>query len=109
MEQTKIPNKESLNVQVKPKEIQPSTSNSLFPPQTKPNLDSPSEYFTPKVLNRDSAFFDKSLSLIDDLGDYTDIGGILHEESLISTKVQIQNTTHVEVEQNESENRDNIS
>ena len=82
-------------------------SNLLLIPQTRSDLDSPSNYFTPKAISRDSAFFDKSVSLIDDLGDYTYIDGILHEESLNSTKTQTQDTTYVEVEQNQSKNLDN--
>ena len=48
-----------------PKENQSNISNSLLLPQAKSDLDSPSDYFTPKTTNKDSAFYDTTLSLID--------------------------------------------
>ena len=78
----------------------------MFPPQTKSDLDSPSDYFTPKTTNRDSALFNTSLSLID-IGNYTGIEGILHEQSLILTRDNTQDKTETEVEPNPDLNQNN--
>ena len=75
-------------------------------PKKESDLDSSSDYFTPKTTNRDSAFFDISLSLID-LGNYTDIEGILPEQSLILTRDNTKDKTKIEVEQNQDLNQNN--
>ena len=98
VEQIKISSKEILNIQIKPKENQSNHQTRCF--QLKQNQISPSDYFKPKTTTRDSAFFDTSLSLID-LGDYMDIEGILHKQSLILTKNNTQDETKTEVEQNQ--------
>ena len=104
VEQIKISTKEILIVQINPKENQSNISNSLLLPKIKSNLDSLSDYFTPKTTNRDSPFFDINLT---DLGNYTDIERILHEQSLILTMDNTQDKTETEVEQNQDLNLTN--
>ena len=58
--------------------------NNLLIPEIKQKITSPTEFYTPNSPDQTPAFFDDSTQLgRDRLHDYTDIGGLFNEQSLI--------------------------